>query len=136
MLVALGLSAGCSSSTRSAETFCAQLGVATGPNGAEVTMVPGDPERLDAVVGELAVLIDLAPDDIVTPVSTLSEFFEQYQQTARDERRDLLAVSEESLAEAADQLNTYALEECGLFLQRAAPTPIATSDPGIDVAPE
>lgn len=96
-------------------------------------MVPGDPERLTAVVDELAALLDHAPDEIITPVSTLSEFFEQYQQTSRDERRELLVENELPLADAAERLNAYALEECGLFLQRAAPTPIATSDPGIEV---
>lgn len=99
-------------------------------------MVPGDPERLDAVVDELTALLERAPDDIITPVSTLSEFFEQYQQTARDERRTLLAENEQPLADASERLNNYALEECGLFLQRAEPTPIASSDPGIEVAPE
>jgi len=53
-----------------------------------------------------------------------------------DERRGLLLDSETELEAAAGQFTAYALEECRLFLHRAAPTPIATVDAGIEVAPE
>lgn len=104
----------------------------TGPEGAEVALLPGDAGRVDAIVDELQRLLERSPDDISTTVSSLIDFFEAYQLEPRESRRDLLVERQEQLAAASQRLDAYALENCGLFLQRAVPTPIATSDPGIE----
>ncbi len=127
----LGLAA-CSSTDRSPQAFCEQLQVVTGPSGAEVALVPGDAGRVDAIVDELRLLLERAPDDISTTVSSLIDFFEAYQLEPRESRRDLLVERQDELARTSKRLDEYALAECGLFLQRAVPTPIATSDPGIE----
>ena len=67
---------GCTSTDRTAEAFCEQLQTATGPDGAEVTFLPGDAGRVDAIVDELQLLLERAPDDIATTVASLIEFFE------------------------------------------------------------
>lgn len=135
-LFVVGLLASCSDTNRSAEAFCAQLATVTGPTGAEVTLITGDPDRVPAVVEELRSLLDRAPEDIATTTRTLYEFFDTYQRSPRDQRRQLLLDNEARLSQASTELDGYALRECGLFLQRAVPTPIETSDPGIEVAPE
>ena len=135
-VVAILLVASCSGTDRSAEAFCERLAEVTGPTGAEVTLFPGDPSRVGAVADELRSLLDRAPDEIATTTATLLEFFESYQVASRDDRRDLLVANEQRLAQASRELDAYALDECGLFLQRAEPTPVETSDPGIEVAPE
>jgi hypothetical protein len=127
----LGLTA-CSSADRSPQAFCEQLQLVTGPEGAEVALLPGDAGRVDAIVDELQRLLERSPDDISTTVSSLIDFFEAYQLEPRESRRDLLVERQEQLAAASQRLDAYALENCGLFLQRAVPTPIATSDPGIE----
>ena len=131
LIALLGLTS-CSSADRSPQAFCEQLQVVTGPEGAEVAFLPGDSGRVDAIVDELRLLLDRAPDDISTTVSTLIDFFETYQLESRESRRDLLVERQEELAVASKRLDDYALEQCGLLLQRAVPTPIATSDPGIE----
>ncbi len=127
----LGLTA-CSSADRSPQAFCEQLQLVTGPEGAEVALLPGDAGRVDAIVDELQLLLERSPDDISTTVSALIDFFEAYQLEPRESRRDLLVERQEQLGAASQRLDAYALENCGLFLQRAVPTPIATSDPGIE----
>lgn len=127
----LGLAA-CTSTDRSPQAFCEQLQVVTGPDGAEVALLPGDAGRVDAIVDELQLLLERSPDDISTTVSTLIDFFEAYRLEPRESRRDLLVERQEELGAASQRLDDYALQECGLFLQRAVPTPIATSDPGIE----
>jgi len=127
----LGLTA-CSSADRSPQAFCEQLQLVTGPDGAEVALLPGDAGRVDAIVDELQLLLERSPDDISTTVSSLIDFFEAYQLEPRESRRDLLVERQEQLAASSQRLDAYALENCGLFLQRAVPTPIATSDPGIE----
>ncbi|MEM7092515.1 MAG: hypothetical protein AAF567_05900 [Actinomycetota bacterium] len=124
--------AGCSSTDRSTEAFCEQLAIVTGPTGAEVTLVAGDPGRIDAIVGELELLLERSPDQIATTVVTLIDFFQAYQVSPREDRRALIVERQTELDEASAVLDAYALEECGLFLQRAVPTPIAGSDPGIE----
>ena len=131
LLTLLGVTA-CTSTDRSPQAFCDQLQVVTGPEGAEVALLPGDAGRVDAIVDELQLLLERSPDDISTTVSSLIDFFEAYQLEPRESRRDLLVERQEQLAVASQRLDDYALEECGLFLQRAVPTPIATSDPGIE----
>lgn len=131
-LLALTGFTACTSTDRSPQAFCDQLQLVTGPEGAEVALLPGDAGRVDAIVVELQLLLERAPDDISTTISSLIDFFETYQLESRESRRDLLVERQEELATASQRLDAYALEECGLFLQRAVPTPIATSDPGIE----
>ena len=131
LLVMVGMTS-CTSTDRSPQAFCAQLQVVTGPEGAEVALLPGDAGRVDAIVDELQLLLERAPDDISTTVSSLIDFFEMYQLEPRESRRTLVLERQAELAVASNRLDDYALEECGLFLQRAVPTPIATSDPGIE----
>lgn len=131
LLTLLGVTA-CTSTDRSPQAFCDQLQIVTGPEGAEVALLPGEAGRVDAIVDELQLLLERSPDDISTTVSSLIDFFEAYQLEPRESRRDLLVERQEQLAVASQRLDDYALEECGLFLQRAVPTPIATSDPGIE----
>ena len=126
----------CSDTSRSADAFCEKLRQVTGPAGVEVALAPGDPGRLDGIVVELQALLDRAPDDISGPTADLLEFFERYRRAPRDQRRSLLAENERMFARASDELDTYALDECGLFLQRAVPTPIPTTDPGVEIQPE
>lgn len=137
VVVALATAAAaCSDSTATTERFCEQLGIVTGPDGAELALVPGDPERLAGVVAELDELLDRAPDEIATATSTLADFFTSYQRASRTDRPGLLVDNEQRLAAASAELDAYALESCGLFLQRAVPTPLPTPDPGISVPDE
>lgn len=136
-VLVLALVAGaCSDPARSSDEFCDKLAEVTGPLGVEVALDPNDPSRLDGVVSELRALHDHAPDDISTTTLTLVNFFTTYQRSPRNERRGLLATNEETLLAASAELDRYALDECGLFLQRAVPTPVPDSDPGVEVAPE
>lgn len=125
-----GLSS-CSDPEHTSSEFCAKLGEVTGPAGVESALVPGDPARIDGVVDELAELHDRAPEDISTTTRSLLNFFRTYQQAARTERRDVIAENEQRIAQAAAELEQYALDECGLFLQRVAPTPRPTVDSSI-----
>ena len=126
----------CSDTSRTTEAFCEKLQEVTGPEGVEVAIAPGDPARLDGIVVELSELLDRAPDDISTATASLVDFFESYQRAPRGERRELLAESESTFIRDSQALDTYALDECGLFLQRSVPTPVPTSDPGVEIAPE
>lgn len=135
MMAAAAL-AGCSSPERSSEDFCNKLAQVTGPTGVEAALVPGDPERIDGVVDEIAALHDRAPEEISATTRTLLTFFRSYQRAARDERRDVLAANEADLLDASAKLDAYALSECGLFLQRAVPTPLPTVDPNIEAPAE
>ena len=94
-------------------------------------LVPGDPARIDGVVAELAGLHDSAPEEISPTTRALLTFFRSYQRAARDERRDVIAENELQLAQASLELDQYALEECGLFLDRVVPTHLPTVDPTI-----
>jgi hypothetical protein len=134
MLVIVAMA--CSDTSRTPEAFCAKLQQVTGPNGVEVAIAPGDPARLDGIVVELNELLDRAPDEISTATAALVDFFERYQRAPRDERHDLLVQNEAAFISASQTLDDYALNECGLFLQRSVPTPVPTTDPGIDIAPE
>lgn len=126
----------CSGSSRSIESFCGRLTDFTGPAGAEVAFSAGDPARLDAIIVELTELHDRAPDDIATSTATVLNIFEQYARVPRDARRDVLSANEARLIEASQELDAYALSECGVFLQRTVPTAIPTADPGVEIAPE
>lgn len=124
----------CSGTERSSEEFCERLGEFTGRTGAESALVPGDPARVDAVLDELRQLDERAPEEMSVTTRTLVTFFEDYQRASRDERRDVIAANEASLAQASVALNDYALGECGLILSRIPPTPIPTANPSIDAA--
>jgi len=131
-VAAMGLvAAACTGSEDRALAFCDQLAQVTGPDGVEAIFTPGDPARIEGIVGELSELHDRAPDEISATTRTLLSFFRSYQRAARDERRDVIAANERSLAEASASLDAFALTECGLFLQRVAPTPRPSSVPVI-----
>lgn len=134
VVVLAGAAVGCSSDDRSANAFCARLSEATGPGGAEVVFLTGDPAQLPAITAELQELFDRAPDEIATTTATLVDFFEAYQRAPRGDRRDLLADRQAELDQASREFSSYALNECGLILHRAVPTPIAGSDPGIEAS--
>ena len=126
----------CSNTSHTTEAFCEKLQEVTGPDGVEVAIAAGDPARLDGIVVELNDLLDRAPDDISTTTTTLVDFFESYQRAPRDERRLLLVENESTFIAASQKLDAYALDKCGLFLQRSVPTPLPTTHPGIEIAPE
>lgn len=130
-VVFLGAVTGCSDPEHTSSEFCAKLGEVTGPSGVESALVPGDPARIDGVVDELTALHDRAPEEISTTTRSLLTFFRTYQQAARTERRDVIADNEQRITQAAAELEQYALDECGLFLQRVAPTPRPTVDSSI-----
>jgi len=130
LLLALFASA-CTGTEHTSEEFCEKLVEVTGPTGVESAFVPGDPARIDGVVIELAELHERAPDEISATTRSLLVFFRNYQRAARDERRDVIAENEQLLAETSEALDEYALNECGLFLERVVPTPRPTVDPTI-----
>lgn len=125
------LGSACTGTNNTAAEFCDKLIEFTGPLGVESALVPGDPARIDGVVVELAALHERAPEEISSTTRTLLTFFRSYQRAARDERRDVIAANEEQLAQASAELDDYALDQCGLFLERVAPTPRPTVDPTI-----
>lgn len=130
-VVAVGLIAttvGCSGSDSGASAFCEKLGEVTGSGGVEASLQPGDPARIDGVVVELTELHARAPEEISATTRALLTFFRSYQQAARDERRDVIAENEQVISTASAELERYALEECGLLLQRTVPTPRPTVD--------
>jgi len=131
VLGALLLSA-CTEPDHTSADFCNKLGEITGPSGVESALIPGDPARIDGVVSELSQLHDRAPDEISATTRTLLTFFRDYQQAARDERRDVIAANEQRIAQASANLDSYALTECGLLLQRTVPTPIPPANPSIE----
>ncbi len=122
---------GCSDPDHSSAAFCEKLVEVTGPAGVESALQPGDPARIDGLVTELAELHDRAPEEIATTTRSLLGFFRSYQQSARNERRDVIAANEQRLAEDSARLEQYALDQCGLFLQRVVPTPRPTVDSSI-----
>lgn len=129
--IALGVAlfaSACTGPEHTSAEFCDKLVEVTGPTGVELALVPGDPARIDGVVLELAELHERAPDEISTTTRSLLTFFRSYQRAARDERRDVIAENEELLAETSAELDQYALNECGLFLERVVPTPRPTVD--------
>ena len=137
MLVGTALFAvACSGPEHTAEEFCEKLAEVTGPTGVEITVPAGDPARIDGVVVELAALHERAPEEISATTRTLLNFFRDYQRASRDERRDVLADNQVTLAQASDDLDAYALAECGLILERAVPTPGPTVDPNIEAPTE
>lgn len=127
----LTLAASCSDPDHTSAGFCEKLVEVTGPTGVESALQPGDPARIDGVVIELAELHNRAPEEISTTTRSLLGFFRTYQQAGRTERRDVIAANEQRLANDSAQLEQYALDECGLFLQRVAPTPRPTVDSSI-----
>ena len=123
--------AACSGPDHTSAGFCSKLVEVTGPGAVESVLVPGDPARIDGVVTELSELHDRAPEEISTTTRVLLTFFRSYQRAARDERRDVIAENELQLSQASLELDQYALDECGLFLERSVPTPHPTVDPTI-----
>lgn len=132
----VGAAAACTGPDQSPEAFCEKLRAVTGPGGAEDALRPGDPARLNQIVVELNELLERAPDDIAPTAETLVTFFERYQRSPRGSRRDVLAANEQQLLTASQELDDYALRQCGVFLERVPPTPIPTVNPGIDIQPE
>ena len=125
------LGAACVGPEHTSAGFCTKLTEVTGAGGVESALEPGDPARIDGVVAELAELHERAPEEISTTTRALLVFFRSYQRAARDERRDVIAENELQLAQASFELDQYALDECGLLLERAVPTPRPTLNPVI-----
>lgn len=132
MLIAL-IAGACTSSDATSTKFCERLAAVTGSNGVEALLQPGDPDRIDGVVDELAELHDRAPEEISATTRTLLNFFRTYQRSARSDRRQVIADNEAELTQASADLDSYALDECGLFLNRALPTPLPTVNQNLEV---
>jgi len=130
------IAAACSGTDRTTEGFCEKLSEITGVEGVESTLVPGDPARIDGIVSELTELHDRAPEDISATTRALVNFFSAYQRAARTDRRAVLAENEAIISEASANLDAYALDECGLLLQRTAPTPGPTVNPSLEAPNE
>jgi len=126
--LACGIVVGCTDPDHTSAAFCDKLGEVTGPTGVESALQPGDPARIDGVVDELTELHDRAPEDISTTTRALLDFFRSYQRAPRNDRRDVIAENEQRISQAAAELEEYALDQCGLLLQRVAPTPRPTVD--------
>lgn len=105
------------------DRFCTKLKTYTGLTGAESTLVAGDPARLATLTTELEELEATAPVTIKPAVAEILDFFTEFQKLERDKRRELLIQRQTDLEFASATLDRFALEECGLFLQRAIPTP-------------
>lgn len=106
------------------DAFCNLLQTATGPEGAEAQFDPLDPGRLDATVEELRELDANAPRDIKSTTAAAVELFETVQRTPSNEMAQVLVENELAIADMSLSLTEYAVDECGLFLQRAPlPTP-------------
>lgn len=103
--------------------FCNRIRSATGALGAETTFDAGDPARLEQTIEELREIAALAPDDVDDTTARMVEIFELVRQTPRDEVRDVLGDAEGELAQLSTQLTSFTLDNCGVILQRAAPTP-------------
>ena len=131
LLALVMVTGACSGPEQTSADFCDKLAEVTGPSGVESVLVPGDPARIDGVVIELTELHERAPEEISTTTRSLLTFFRAYQRAARDERRDVIADNEQVLAQTSAELDDFALNECGLFLDRVAPTPLPTVDPTI-----
>ena len=91
----------CSEPGHSSVEFCDKLVEVTGPDGTELSLVPGDPARIDGVTEELAELHERAPETISTTTRTLLAFFEDFQRAPRSERPELRAAQGDALADAA-----------------------------------
>jgi len=120
LLLLVALVAGCSSSPSPEMAFCDRLALATGPEGAEILFDVGSPERMTATTDELRGLQELAPSEITATMATLVDIFELVADTPSDDVPALLIEREQTLATASDDLTSYALRECNLFLQRAS----------------
>lgn len=127
-LLVCSIAVGCTDPDHTSSAFCDKLGEVTGPTGVESALQPGDPARIDGVVDELTDLHDRAPEEISTTTRTLLDFFRSYQRAPRNDRRDVIAENEQRISQAAAELEQYALDQCGLLLQRVAPTPRPTVD--------
>lgn len=104
-------------------TFCEQLQLATGPDSAELTFDPLDPDRLESTVGDLEKLRELAPAEIAPTLDVILDVFETARTTPRDDVAAALAEREDEIATAAQEFAEYGLLECGAILVRAEPTP-------------
>lgn len=135
VLVALAAMS-CSGADRTSTEFCEKLAEVTGSSGVESALVPGDPARIDGIVSELAELHDRAPEEISATTRALVNFFRSYQRAPRTDRRALLSENQAVLSEASANLDAYALDECGLLLQRTAPTPGPTVNPALEAPDE
>jgi len=126
--ICASLLASCTSSPDETAAFCDRLTEATSSNGAESLFGPVDPERVTATAEELRELASVSPDDIAPTVSGLADLFVELGDTNEDEWPNLLIDNEGEMRQWSDGLTTYALDNCGLFLQRA-PQPTPTSAP-------
>lgn len=134
-MAAFTLLASCSGGP-STEKFCDRLSTYTGAEGAEAIYLDGQPGQFDAYVGELEQLVEVAPEEIAGPVSEIYDFFDTWRKTSPRDQRTLAEERSERLIDASQTLDAYALNTCGLFLQRSVPTPLPTADPGVEIVPE
>jgi len=128
LLVGAALLTSCSSSPDESAAFCDRLSEATSSNGAESLFGPVDPERVGATANELSELAAVSPESIEPTVSGLADLFVELDATDGDEWPNLLIDNEREMRQWSAELTGYALENCGLFLQRA-PQPTPTSAP-------
>lgn len=118
----------CTSDAEPSAAFCERLKTATGPLGAESAVGAFDPTRVSAVTQELRELLSVAPSDIRPTMADYIELFEAIEATDDKELPAFLITQENQMRLLSGQLTSYAVNECGLFLQRA-PLPSATPAP-------
>lgn len=129
LVVCAALLASCSPSEAVlTDRFCTELKTFTGLSGTEASIEPGNPHRLGALIEELNALEETAPEAIVAEVATLREFFSQFSKAPREQRRRLLSSEQVDIERASKALDKFALDECGIFLQRAPRTPKSEGD--------
>jgi len=122
------LLASCTSSPDESAAFCDRLTAATSSDGAESLFGPVDPERVAATATELTELAAVSPEDISATTTGLATLFVELDGTDTDEWPNLLIDNEREMRQWSSELTAYALDKCGLFLQRA-PQPTPTSAP-------
>lgn len=128
VVVTIALLTACTSDPAPEQAFCDALKAATGPDGAESVFDRFDPDRISETAEEVRGLTALAPTDIASTMSGLSGLFDALEDAEADEWPAILIENESENAVWSTTLNEYALDECGIFLQRA-PIPTPTPAP-------
>lgn len=119
---------GCSSDPAPEAAFCERLKEATGPTGAESLYGQFDPTRLDQTAAELSELAELAPPDMAETTEGLAEMFTELSAAPDEDRSNIVVQYESEMRTWSAELTSFAIDDCGLLLQRA-PTPTPESAP-------